>query len=120
MILSLLLTAPAQAGFTSAAVAADWCKAKTLHYLNRRGLRPYNWEATTARQGDRYVTRGIWSIDADEISVECTALRHGGLGAGRYHVLGIDVTEDDGSGSRDSASRLSRPESPGVRRHRTP
>jgi len=93
LMVGLLLTAPVQAGFGSAAMAADWCKDKTLHYLNRRGLRPYNWQATTASKGDNYVTRGIWSVDADEIKVECATLKHGGPPPGRYQVLGVDVTD---------------------------
>lgn len=94
LILGLLSIVPAEAAFGPATVARDWCKDKTLHYLNRRGLSPYNWRATTFIEGDDYVTRGVWSVDADEIKVECITKKHGSHRAGKYKILGIDVSKE--------------------------
>jgi hypothetical protein len=95
--------APAQAGLGPATVARDWCKDKTLHYLNRRGLNPYNWRATTFIEGEDYVTRGVWSVDADEITVECTTPQRGSHRAGKIKIDGVEVP--GGRKSRTPAAR---------------
>lgn len=87
-----LAAAPAHAGFGPAAVARNWCKDKTLHYLDHRGLQPYNWRATTYIEGDDYVTRGVWSVDADEIRVECTTHKRGSHRSGRYKIDGVEIS----------------------------
>ena len=70
----------AHAGFGPGATARDWCKEKTLRFLKRHGYQPYNWVATTYIEGDDYVTEGEWSVDVDEIKVQCTTNKHGKMG----------------------------------------
>jgi hypothetical protein len=98
----LLICAPlSHAGFGTGATARDWCKEKTLHYLKRHGYEPYNWVATTYIEGDNYVTEGEWSVDVDEIKVQCTANKRGKMGSGRYKILDVDIS-DDGKATRRS------------------
>lgn len=79
------------AGLGPSATARDWCKEKTLQYLTKRGYIPYNWVATTYIEDDNYVTKGEWSIDADEINVECITHKHGNLRAGKYKILDVEI-----------------------------
>ena len=83
----------AQAGFGPATTAREWCKKKTLHYLEKRGYIPYNWEATTYIEGDDYVTRGVWRVDVDNIKVQCTTNKHSGKRGGRYKILDVDIND---------------------------
>jgi hypothetical protein len=76
------------------ATARDWCKEKTLRYLKKHGYEPYNWAATTDIEGDNYVTKGEWSVDADEIKVECTTNKHGKKKTGKYKILDIEIFDD--------------------------
>lgn len=95
LALCLLAGAPlAHAGFGPAATARDWCKKKTLHYLERRGYIPYNWEATTYLEGDDYVTQGVWRVDVDNIKVRCTSNKHARKPSGRYKILDVDIFID--------------------------
>jgi len=96
-VLGLLLLAVvplAHASFGPAATARDWCKKKTLHYLEKRGYIPYNWEATTYIEGDNYVTKGVWRVDVDNINVQCTSNKHAKKPAGRYKILNVDISDD--------------------------
>ena len=93
--LLLLAAVPlANAGFGPAATARDWCKKKTLHYLEKRGYIPYNWEATTYIEGDSYVTKGVWRVDVDNINVQCTSNKHAKKPAGRYKILNVEISND--------------------------
>ena len=95
LTMGLLACPPASyAGFGPAATARDWCKDTTLHYLKKRGYNPYNWAATTRSIGNNYVTKGVWSIDVDELNVECTTRIHGNLHSGRYKILGVEIDTD--------------------------
>jgi hypothetical protein len=101
LLLALSLGAPpAQAGFGPATTARAWCREKTLHYLTRRGYAPYNWQATTYIEGDDYVTKGVWSVDADEIKVECTTRKHGSHRTGKYKIEGVEISGGRKSGPR--------------------
>ena len=92
LALGLLACAPlVQADFGSGAIAGDWCKEKTLNYLKKRGYIPYNWVAATRSDGDDYITEGEWSVDADDIKVQCTTPKN--AASGRYKILGIDVSD---------------------------
>ena len=96
-VLGLLLLAVvplAHASFGPAATVRDWCKKKTLHYLEKRGYIPYNWEATTYIEGDNYVTKGVWRVDVDNINVQCTSNKHAKKPAGRYKILNVDISDD--------------------------
>ena len=84
----------AHAGFGPATTARDWCKKKTLHYLEKRGYIPYNWEATTYIEGDDYVTKGVWRVDVDNIDVQCISNKHARKPAGRYQILNVEITDD--------------------------
>lgn len=91
--LCLILCTPlSHAGLGPATTARDWCKKKTLHYLEKRGYAPYNWEATTYIDGDNYVTEGEWSVDVDEIKVQCTTRKH--AKSGKYKILDVDISDD--------------------------
>lgn len=97
--LCLILCTPlSHAGLGPATTARDWCKKKTLHYLEKRGYAPYNWEATTYIDGDNYVTEGEWSVDADEIKVQCTTRKH--AKSGKYKILDVDISDDRESKTR--------------------
>jgi len=91
----LLVSAPlAHAGFGPATTARNWCKKKTLHYLEKRGYIPYNWEATTFLEGDDYVTQGVWRVDVDNIKVQCSSNKHARKPSGRYKILNVDIFDD--------------------------
>lgn len=95
LALCLLAVIPlAHAGFGPAATARDWCKKKTLHYLERRGYIPYNWEATTYIEGDKYVTKGVWRVDVDNINVQCTSNKHAGKASGKYKILNVEILDE--------------------------
>ena len=95
LTLCLLAAAPlAHAGFGPSANARDWCKRKTLHYLERRGYIPYNWEATTYLEGNNYVTQGIWRVDVDNIKVRCTSNKHARKPSGSYKILDVEIFDD--------------------------
>ena len=95
LALSLFTAAqPALAGFGPAASARDWCKKKTLHFLERRGYIPYNWEATTYIEGDNYVTKGAWRVDVDNINVQCTSNKHARRPSGKYKILNVEILDD--------------------------
>lgn len=97
--LCLILCTPlSHAGLGPATTARDWCKKKTLNYLEKRGYAPYNWEATTYIDGDNYVTEGEWSVDADEIKVQCTTRKH--AKSGKYKILDVDISDDSESRTR--------------------
>lgn len=101
LALCLLAGTPlAHAAFGPAAVARDWCKKKTLHYLEKRGYTPYNWEATTYIEGDNYVTDGAWRVDVDDIKVQCTSSKHAKKASGRYKILDVDIMDDGASEKR--------------------
>ena len=85
------------AAFGPATTARNWCKDNTLRYLEKRGYEPYNWTATTFIEGDNYVTKGKWSVDADDITVECTTNKHGKKTSGKYKILDVDILNDGGS-----------------------
>jgi len=105
LALCLLAGAPfAHAAFGPAAVARDWCKKKTLHYLEKRGYTPYNWEATTYIEGDNYVTEGAWRVDVDDIKVQCMSSKHAKKASGRYKILNVDIT-DDGASEKQSKKK---------------
>jgi hypothetical protein len=94
LILSLMASMPlAHAGFGPAATARDWCKRKTLHYLERHGYIPYNWEATTYIEGNNYITEGVWRIDVDELKVQCTTNKHARKSSGKYKILNGDIMD---------------------------
>jgi hypothetical protein len=100
----MLASAPlSYAAYGPAGTARDWCKKKTLTYLEKRGYAPYNWAATTYIEGVNYVTKGKWSVDADTINVECTTNKHGKKASGKYKILDVDIL-DDGS-SADHANK---------------
>jgi hypothetical protein len=84
----------AHADFGPAATARDWCKKKTLHYLEKRGYIPYNWAATTYIEGNNYVTKGVWRVDVDNINVQCTSNKHAKKPAVRYKILTVDIFDD--------------------------
>jgi hypothetical protein len=84
---------PTHAGFGPSATAREWCKNKTLHYLEKRGYIPYNWEATTYIEGNDYVTKGVWRVDVDNIEVQCTSNKHATKPSGRYKILDIEITD---------------------------
>ena len=95
LALCLLAGMPAaHAGFGPAAAARDWCKRKTLHFLEKRGYIPYNWEATTYIEGDDYVTEGVWRIDVDNLKVQCTWNKHAGKRSGKYKILNVEILND--------------------------
>lgn len=94
----------AHAGFVTGATARDWCKEKTLRYLKKHGYEPYNWVATTYIEGDNYVTEGEWSVDVDEIKVQCTTNKHGNMRSDRYKILDVDIM-DDGKPTRRSKQK---------------
>jgi len=105
LALCLLTGAPlAHAAFAPAAAARDWCKKKTLHYLEKRGYTPYNWEATTYIEGDNYVTDGAWRVDVDDIKVQCTSSKHAKKASGRYKILNVEIT-DDGASEKKSKKK---------------
>lgn len=85
---------PAHAGFGPAATARDWCKRKTLHFLESRGYIPYNWEATTYIEGDNYVTKGVWRIDVDDLKVQCSSNKHARKPSGKYKILNVEILDD--------------------------
>jgi hypothetical protein len=90
----LMAGAPlSHADFGPAAKAREWCKKQTLGYLEKRGYIPYNWEATTFLEESKYVTKGIWRVDVDNIKVTCTSDKHARKPSGRYKILGIDIFE---------------------------
>lgn len=96
LALCLLVCAPlGHAGFGPAATVRDWCKKKTLRYLEKRGYTPYNWTATTYIEGDNYVTEGKWSVDADDIKVQCTSNKHTKKSSGKYRILNVEILDDD-------------------------
>ena len=90
----LAVTPLTHAGFGPAATARDWCKKKTLHYLERRGYIPYNWEATTYIEGNNYVTKGVWRVDVDNINVQCTSNKHARKPAVKFKILNVDISDD--------------------------
>ena len=95
LAMCLLVSMPlAHAGFGPAASARDWCKKKTLHYLEKRGYIPYNWEATTYLEDDNYVSQGVWRIDVDNIKVQCITKKHARKSSGRYKILNVDIFEN--------------------------
>jgi len=102
-VLSLWLTAhvlPAYADFGPAATAREWCKKRTLHYLEKHGYIPYNWEATTYIKGDDYVTQGIWRVDVDNIEVQCTSNKHARRSSDHYKILNIHILDDTKASSK--------------------
>ena len=95
LALCLLTGVPTvHAGFGPAAAARDWCKKKTLHFLEKRGYIPYNWEATTYIEDDNYVTKGVWRIDVDNLKVQCTSNKHAGKRSGKYKILNVEILDD--------------------------
>ena len=95
LALCALVCAPlSHAGLGPATTARDWCKKKTLTYLEKRGYEPYNWTATTYIEGDNYVTKGEWRVDVDDVKVECTAKKHRKSGGGKYKILDVDILDD--------------------------
>lgn len=85
---------PTHAAFGSASTAREWCKKKTLHYLERRGYIPYNWNGTTYISGDNYVTKGVWRVDVDDINVQCTSHTYAIKPSGTYKILNIEILDD--------------------------
>lgn len=97
----LAYESPVLAGF--GATAEDRCRDTTLHYLKKRGYAPYNWAATTDSEEGNYVTKGTWSVDADEIKVECTSDKQGKRNTGKYKILDVEILDDGKPG--DSAGQ---------------
>lgn len=101
LALCLLAGAPlAHAGVGPATAARDWCKKKTLHYLEKRGYEPYNWTATTYIEGNNYVTVGVWRVDVDDIKVQCASKKELRQVSGKYKILNVEILDDDKSGNR--------------------
>jgi lipopolysaccharide export system protein LptA len=53
----------------------DWCKSESEATFIGRGLKPYNWTASYADEGNVLVTKGEWRVDAATVSVVCRVAR---------------------------------------------
>lgn len=72
---------------TSGSDLRDWCMHKSSRYFSAKGLKHYNWTASTLNKDNFLETSGEWRVDNRKVRVVCRVKKGAHK---RYATFAID------------------------------